>query len=111
MHGERQQVRIGNLVVTHHARPVEHFFIAQAEVAWPELMIDIGAGQRQFLAHQLKARRRSLCITGQIQYPQYAILSDGTGGDFQFWLTKQFACVRVMDVGIVKQRHPHIGVQ
>ena len=44
MDSERQQVRIGNLVVAQHARPVEHFFIAQAEAARPKFMVNVGAG-------------------------------------------------------------------
>ena len=57
VHGQGQQVEIGDLVVAMNSGEVEQIVVAQQDIVRPEGMVQHATGLAQLLAHLRKGQR------------------------------------------------------
>lgn len=63
-YGQRQQVGVCDLVMSHDARPIQNLVTSQAQIARPKFMIGVATGKIQFFPDGIKTRRRAFGVAG-----------------------------------------------
>jgi hypothetical protein len=111
VHGQRQQVEVGDLVVTLHALEIDMAVVAQRDVVGPELVVQRRAGLLQPFTHPLYRQAAVAPVAGQTHHADDAIFDQRAGGDLHAALFDEgVGAVREL-VRVIEQRHPDIHIQ
>lgn len=109
--GKRQQIQIGNLVMTQHARPVDKTTGAQRQAIGPEFVVQIAKNFAQFVADLVKANGAKFAVARKIQNANNAVFHQGAARNFQVSLLKKSQHAQMVDMRLIKQRYPYIDIK
>ena len=111
VHGQAQQVEVGDLVVALNPGEVEEIVVAQGNIVRPEGMVQHAAGFAQPFAHLRNAQSAAAALVGRTQDANDAVFHQWAGRDLYARLGNEGVGAFREPVRIIEECDPDVDVE